>query len=152
MCETRLANLGNRDEKDRVPTPVNARVWNKRRRWLTGEYPEEYRPVGDSLPDQELAIPDTAYIRDSSLSEEELMEIWPRTLDAPEQGEDSLEIGGIYGGQQHGHVTPEGTYVDHCSLICERITERPAVWPVEDSPKGGIQIGTSARCNRARNL
>ena len=98
-CKTRLVNLENRDEMGRIPTPVNARVWNKRRRWMADEYPEGYRPGKANLPGREIAIPDTADIRDSSLPEEALVDIGQRTADAPEQGGNSMEIGVIFDGQ-----------------------------------------------------
>ena len=114
---------------DRVPIPVNARAWNKRRRWLPEEYPEEYKPRTANLPYQEIAVPDTIDIRDSSPSEDELIGIGNQALDAPEQdgygGAESLDIGVVFGGQQPGHVIPEGTYVNHGSLMCDRIAESP---------------------------
>ena len=109
----------------RVPIPANARVWNKRRRWLDGGYLEDYRPAKADLPGQEITIPDTIDIRDSSIAAEELMDTGQRTLDAPDQDADSMEIGLIFDGQQHGNVTPEGTYVNHGVLMCDRIAEIP---------------------------
>ena len=82
-CKARLSNLENRDEMGRVPVPANARVWNKRRRWLADEYPAEYRPTTADPPEHSIQIPDSVGIRDSSLSEEELMSIGKRATDAP---------------------------------------------------------------------
>ena len=84
-CKTRLVNLENHDEMDRIPIPVDARVWNKRRRWLAEEYPGEYQPPNADMPDQEMAIPETVDLRDSPISEEELIDIGQKALGAPEQ-------------------------------------------------------------------
>ena len=36
-----------------------------------------------------------------------------------------MDTGVMFGGLQHGHVRPQGTYVNHGSLICDRIAEFP---------------------------
>ena len=78
--------------------------------WAAEEYPEAYRPARANLPDQEMTVQETIDIRDSPLSEAELVDIGKKTSDAPEQdgygGEDSLGIGVIFDGSQHGHVRP----------------------------------------------
>ena len=126
-CKTRMANLENRDEMGQIQIPANAKVWNKRKQWLEGEYPEDYQPHSSDLPDSNVAAPDVIDVHDSPMSEQELTQIGQQTLDAPEAdgygGEDPMGIGMIYDAQQPGHVIPESTYILHGSLICERINE-----------------------------
>ena len=67
----------------------------------------------NDLADTGMEATGTIGIRDSPLSEEELVEIGQNVLDSPEQGGDSMEI---------GHVFPESTYVNHGALLCEDTT------------------------------
>ena len=76
----------------------------------------------NDLADTGMEATGTIGIRDSPLSEEELVEIGQNVLDSPEQGGDSMEIGCMSGGSQPGHVFPESTYVNHGALLCEDTT------------------------------
>ena len=126
-CKTRLANLEDNDEMDQIHIPAEGRMWHKRRRWLMEEYPEEYRPAELTIEDSEGDNIPTANAPGRPLSEEELMEIGQRVLDSPDPmdptTEDAMDVGVVIDAQHPGHATVEGTFVNHGSILCERITD-----------------------------
>ena len=125
--------MENRDEMGKIPVPDDARLWSKRRKWSSGEYPGDFRPTGITRKNKK-SPPGTVDIRDSP-SEEELQNIGRQILDAPEQcgygGEDSVDIGMAFGGNSHWHMANKGTYVSHGTLICDRIAELPVEYRID---------------------
>lgn len=96
-CKTRMANMGNRDEMDHAPTPPNARIWAKRRRWSAGEYPDAPQLHIPDLTGAKMKAMATIGIRDSPPPEGDLVEIGQQVLDSPEQGGDPMVIGVVFG-------------------------------------------------------
>ena len=128
-CKTRMVHLEHNDDMDRIHIPVDGRTYTKRRRWLADEYPEEYQPAQADLPEQEIDSREIIDVRDSPISERELMRVGQQTLDAPDEdgygpSEDAMDVGIVWDALGPGQTRPEGTYVIHGSLICDLINEK----------------------------
>ena len=128
-CKTRLVNLENNDAMDEIHIPAEGKMWNRRRRGKNDEYPEEFHPENITESRASASAPETINVRDSPLTEGELMEAGQRSLDTPDSivdiPEDSHDVGVIFHSMSPSHAAMEGSYVNHGAILCERILDLP---------------------------
>ena len=131
-CRTRLVNQEDKDPMDTVP--MQPRVTrNLRDGWRTEEGLDDNQPINVDLSDVEMDESGIVNIdvNDAPIIEEELIrgnqsDVQREAVNLTIVQEDEWDNGVIWNALTAGQQRPQGTYVNHGTILCEDFAETPS--------------------------